>query len=204
MSILSKKYKKGCVQEAIDNMLPQNLSNYFFFDGVRWNDLKCKTSDIKDSINTILGVSGLINMKNHLKDKQPSVAKKLRAKLQGTSGEYERLQNEIKALEDNIEEYEKSINEIQTAIETTERTVESTQKTLNDNRKVEEDQKELKRLEMDIETYQQFRDKAYADIVKMLSTSTKYFAATLLPEFEKMLEKVDLEGKDIPGVTVNT
>lgn len=65
------------MQEAIDNMLPPNLSNYFFFDGERWNDLKSKTSDIKDSVDTILGVSGLIEMMNHLKDNRTSVSKNL-------------------------------------------------------------------------------------------------------------------------------
>ena len=44
-NVEAKKYKAGCVQEAIDNMFPQSLSNYFFFDGERWNDLKSKTSD---------------------------------------------------------------------------------------------------------------------------------------------------------------
>lgn len=200
----AKKYKQGCVQEAIDNMFPQSLSNYFFFDGERWNDLKSKTSDIKSSVDTILGVSGLIEMMNHLKDHRASVTKKLREKLKGTSGEYERLQREIKGLDESIEEYEKGIIDTQAAIETTERTVESTQKTLNDNRKVEEDQKELKGLESDIEKYEKFKADYYADIVKELSNSAKFFAATLLPEFEEMLEQIDLEGKDIPGVTVDT
>lgn len=203
-NVESKKYKAGCVQEAIDNMLPQSLSNYFFFDGERWNDLKSKTSDIKDSVNTILGVSGLIEMMNHLKDNRTSVAKKLRDKLQGTSGEYERLQREINGLDDMIAEYEKYIEDTANAIVTTERTVESTQKTLNDNRKVEEDQKELRNLELDIERYEKFKADYYADIVKNISNSAKYFTATLLPEFEKMLEQIDLEGKDIPGVTVDT
>ena len=180
----SKKYKIGCVQEAIDNMLPQNLSNYFFFDGERWNDLKSKTSDIKNSVDTILGVSGLVEMMNHLKDNRKNVIKEFRDKLKGTSGEYERLQIEIVKLEDSI--------------------VESTQKTLNDNRKVEEDQKELKRLESDIEKYEKFKADYYADIVKQLSNSAKFFAATFLPEFEELLERVDIEGKDIPGVTVDT
>ena len=200
----SKKYKSGCVQEAIDNMLPPNLSNYFFFDGERWNDLKSKTSDIKDSIDTILGVSGLIEMMNHLKDNRTSVSKKFREKLKGTSGEYERLQREIKELDDQISEYEQDIKNIESSIETTKRTFESTQKTLDDNRKVEEDQKELYGLEADIERYEKFKSDYYADIVKELSNSAKFFAATMLPEFEKLLEQVDLEGKDIPGVTVDT
>lgn len=203
-NIESKKYKVGCVQEAIDNMFPQSLSNYFFFDGERWNDLKSKTSDIKNSVDTILGVSGLLEMKNHLKDNRISVVKKFREKLKGTSGEYERIQQEIKGLDESISEYKKAIFETQSAIETTERTLESTQKTLNDNRKVEEDQKELKRLESDIEKYEKFKSDYYVDIVKGLSNSSKYFASTLLPEFEELLNHVDLEGKDIPGVTVDT
>jgi len=203
-NIEAKKYKAGCVQEAIDNMLPQSLSNYFFFDGERWNDLKSKTSDIKNSVDTILGVSGLIEMMNHLKDNRSSVAKKFREKLQGTSGEYERLQREIRGLENAIADYEKNIADLTTAIETTERTIQSTQKTLDDNRKVEEDQKELRNLEVDIERYEKFKADYYADIVKSLSNSAKLFAATLLPEFEMLLEQVDLEGKDIPGVTVDT
>ena len=200
----AKKYRAGCVQEAIDSMLPQSLSNYFFFDGERWNDLKSKTSDIKSSVDTILGVSGLVEMMNHLKDNRTSVTKKLREKLKGTSGEYERLQREIKDLEDSITEYEKEISDTQAALETTERTVESTQKTLDDNRKVEEDQKELKKLEDDIEKYEKFKADYYSDIVKELSNSAKFFAVSFLPEFEKMLEQIDLEGKDIPGVTVDT
>lgn len=203
-NIDKKKYKEGCVQDTINNMLPQNLSNYFFFDGERWNDLKSKTSDIKNSVDTILGVSGLIEMKNHLKDGRGSVAKNLRRNLQGTSGEYERLQREIANYEDSIDEYEKQIEAIKEAIETTERTVESTQKTLNDNRKVEEDQAQLRVLENDINTYEKFKMDYYADIVKELSNAAKYFAASLLPELEETLEQIDLEGKDIPGVTVDT
>ncbi len=201
---VEKKYSIGCVQEAIDNMLPQSLSNYFFFDGERWNDLKSKTNDIKDSIETILGVSGLIEMMNHLKDNRTSVSKKLRERLKGTSGEYDRLKKEIGDCEKSIESLENQLKEIDEAIATTERTVESTQKTLNDNRKVEEDQKELKKLELDITQNEKFKSTYYANIVKELSTSAKYFAASLLPEFEKMIEQIDLEGKDIPGVTVDT
>ena len=151
-----------------------------------------------------MGVSGLTEMMNHLKDGRANVTKKLRDKLQGTSGEYERLQREINVLDDTVADYEKQIIDIKNAIETTERTVESTQKTLNDNRKVEEDQKELRNLELDIERYEKFKEDYYADIVKSISNSAKFFAATFLPEFEALLEQVDLEGKDIPGVTVDT
>lgn len=200
----SKKYKKGCVQEAIENMFPQNLSNYFFFDGERWNDLKSKTEDIKKSVDTILGVSGLIEMKNHLKDNRTSVTTKLRGKIQGTSGEYDRLQKEIKECEEKIDDYQQQLQDTLEAIETTRRTYESTEKTLNDNRKIEDDQREYKRLESDINQYEKFKADYYADIVKEFSNSAKLFASTLLPDLKEMLAEIDLQGKDIPGITIDT
>ena len=203
-NIDSKKYKVGCVQEAIENMFPQNLSNYFFFDGERWNDLKSKTADIKRSVDTILGVSGLIEMKNHLKDNRTNVYNNLRAKLKGTTGEYERLEAEIANLESRISENQDELQNKINSIETIQRTIDSTEKTLNDNRKVEEDQKELKKLENDVSQYEKFQNDYYADIVKKLSESAKYFTATLLQEFEDLMSKIDLEGKDIPGITVDT
>ena len=204
-NVIKEKYVNGCVQDKIDNIFPQSLSNYFFFDGERWNDLKSKTSDIKKSIYTILGVSGLIEMMNHLKDgSYNNVEKGFRAKVKGVSGEYTRLKNEIQNLEKNIVSYEEQLKDTEKAIGTEERIVESTQKTLNDNRKVEDDQKEYKRLEEDILREEKYKNSYYADMVKIMSESSHFFTASLLEDFESLLEKVDLEGRDIPGVTVDT
>ena len=204
-NVIKEKYVNGCVQDKIDNIFPQSLSNYFFFDGERWNDLKSKTSDIKKSIYTILGVSGLIEMMNHLKDgSYNNVEKSFRAKVKGVSGEYTRLKNEIQNLEKNIVSYEEQLKDTEKAIGTEERIVESTQKTLNDNRKVEDDQKEYKRLEEDILREEKYKNSYYADMVKIMSESSHFFTASLLDDFESLLEKVDLEGRDIPGVTVDT
>ncbi|WP_026835195.1 AAA family ATPase [Eubacterium xylanophilum] len=200
----TKKYSNGCVQDAIDNMFPQSLSNYFFFDGERWNDLKSKTNDIKDSIYTILGVSGLIEMMNHLRDGRISVEKNFRGNLKGVSGEYSRLEREIKSLNDDIAEYEEKIEKADESIETEERIISSTQKTLNDNRKIEDDQKEYRNLESDINRFEKVKNENYAEMVKILSKSAQFFAASLLEDYEELLSRVDLEGRDIPGVTVDT
>lgn len=199
-----QKYKANCVQETIETMFPRNLSNYFFFDGERWNDLKSKTSDIKDSINTILGVSGLIEMKKHIKNGNTNVLSILRQQIKGTSGEYDRLQQQIKSIENTIIELKNQLVDTKNAIETTQRTYDSTLKTLNDNRKIEDDQKEYNRLEHDIEQLNNFKDEYYADIVKEFSLSAKFFTAGLLSKFESMMGEIDLQGKDIPGVTIDT
>ena len=81
------------------HLFPQKLSNYFFFDGERWNKSKDKTSEIKQSINTILGVSSLIKMKEHFKDGndsyRTSVLKKLRGDIKGSSQEVKSKKDQI-------------------------------------------------------------------------------------------------------------
>lgn len=201
----AKKYKRGCVQDTINNMLPQQLSNYFFFDGERWNDTRLAKTEIKSSIQTILGVTGLLEMKKHLKDSQGSnVLKTLRNSIQGSGDEYERLQAEIKRLDENIEAYSEKIEEEDDALETLRRDRDALEKDLNDKRQIEEDQKEYKCLAQDIEQYERFKQTYYTDIVKEFSGSARFFAASLLPRVDVLLSKIDLEGKDIPGVTTDT
>lgn len=200
-----KKYKKGCVQETIENMLPRSLSNYFFFDGERWSDSKNAKSEVKGSINTILGVTGLIEMMKHIKDGQgKTVLKTLRESIKGSGDEYDRLLREIKDLDVAIDDYEQKIKEKEDALETSRRERDKLANELNDHRQIEEDQKQFAQLERDILNMQEDRDNYYADIVKMFSGSARFFAGEMLPQVDELLSKVDLEGKDIPGVTVDT
>ena len=200
-----KKYKKGCVQETIENMLPRSLSNYFFFDGERWSDSKNAKSEVKGSINTILGVTGLIEMMKHIKDGQgKTVLKTLRESIKGSGDEYDRLLREIKDLDVAIDDYEQKIKEEEDALETSRRDRDKLANDLNDHRQIEEDQKQFAQLERDILNMQEDRDNYYADIVKMFSGSARFFAGEMLPQVDELLSKVDLEGKDIPGVTVDT
>lgn len=200
-----KKYRQGCVQETIENMLLRSLSNYFFFDGERWGDAKTAKSEVKGSINTILGVTGLIEMMKHIKDGQgKTVLKTLRGRIKGSGDEYDRLQADIKELDESIDKYEQKIKEEEDALETSRRDRDKLAKDLSDNRQVEEDQRELIQLEKDISNMEEDRENYYADIVKMFSGSARFFAGEMLPQVDALLAKVDLEGKDIPGVTVDT
>lgn len=200
-----KKYKQGCVQETIENMLPRSLSNYFFFDGERWGDAKTAKSEVKGSINTILGVTGLIEMMKHIKDGQgKTVLKTLRERIKGSGDEYDRLLSDIKSLDRSIDDYEQKIKAEEEALETSQRERDKLAKDLNDNRQVEEDQKKFAQLEKDISNMEQDRENYYADIVKMFSGSARFFAGEMLPQVDALISKVDLEGKDIPGVTVDT
>lgn len=201
-----KQYKEGCVQDAINNMLPRKLSTYFFFDGERWNDNKTKRSEIKDSIDTILGVTGLLEVKRHIKDGPgPTVLKTLRGKIKGSGDEYERIQGEIHALDERIEKNEANIVKEEDTAARTARERDRLFHELNDKRKDEDERKKYEDLQRDIVQFTTSRDGYYRDFVMTFSASAaRFFAAGCLPEISSILERVDLEGKNIPGVTTDT
>ncbi len=200
-----KTYREGCVQDAINNMLPRKLSNYFLFDGERWSDAKAVKAEIKDSIHTILGVTGYLEMKKHLKDNtRYNVLKKIQGNIQGSGNEYERLKKEIEDLDTKIVNCEDTIEEQGKQFLLNQKKRQELHEILTANHKVEEDQKEVNRLTGEITQFEDYSKSSYTDIVKLFSTSARYFASTMLPEVRSLLSKVELEGKDIPGVTVDT
>ena len=198
-------HKAGCVQDTINNMLPPQLANYFFFDGERWSDTKAAKNEVRESINTILGVTGLLELKKHLKDGQGmTVLKTLRGRLQGSGEEYEKVKNEIERLEVDIDKYAEQIDAADKALQLALEDRDRFEQLLSDNKKVEEDQKAYKRLESQIQEYQKYAEQNYADIVKLFSGSARLIAAGFLPDIGALLSGIDLEGKDIPGVTTDT
>ncbi len=203
-----KQYKIGCVSETINNMFPNKLSNYFFFDGERWNDNKNKSAEIKQSINTILGVSPIVKMKEHLKDGnadyKTTVIKKLNASIKGTSSESADIKRRIDGFETIIRGLEADIENYDEEIRVAGRDINNYGEILNNNRSTEEDQKEINSLKEKILSDTKRKNLQYNDIVKLFSSADKLFASDLLPTINHILSQVNLEGKDIPGVTSDT
>ena len=188
----------------INDMFPEKLSNYFFFDGERWNDSGNKTEDIKKSINTILGITSVLKLKEHLKDGKITVYQKLNRGIKPTSTESQNYQNKIANMEVSIQNEEKAIEQYEQDLSVAENEIEEFGVLLNNNRSMEQEQKKLKSLNNEIESKTRHMNAYFADFIRLFSTSDMLFASELLPSVEKILSEVDLEGKDIPGVTSDT
>lgn len=197
-------YSENCVQDIINNMLPESLSNYFLFDGEKWNDLKKKTDEIKTSIHTILGISELQAMQKHIGSGANSVINMLHGMIKGSTDEIKKLNAEILSLEQSIENNKKQMEICAANIDTATEDKTKLKEILDSQKGNDELKKEVAEHERRIDTYTRYRDQFYRDIVKGFSGSAEYFAASMLPEVNLLLESVDLEGKDIPGVTVDT
>lgn len=199
-----KAHKEGCVQEKINSLLPPDLAGYFFFDGERWSDSKTAKGKIKESINIILGITGYLEMKKHLRDGRYNVYSHLQSKIKGSSDEIIRCQKQIESAGKTIISCEDEIKNSEEKVKTLRVDVEKLNQELLDNRQAEDDQRAANKLANDISVYQKQLNQKYSEIVDLFSSSAKYFAASLLPDVQELLSKIDLEGKDIPGVTTDT
>ena len=201
-------YRSGYVQSKINEFFPEKLSNYFFFDGERWNDKNNKTEDIKKSINTILGITSIWKLKEHLKDGnsdyKSSVLQKLNKNIKPTSSESQTYQNRIEQLECSIQNEENVISQCERDMSVAQRDIEKYEEILEGNQSAEREQKRLKELKDRIETNTGYRNGFFSSFIKEFSSADKLLVSELLPSVEKVLSQVDLEGKDIPGVTSDT
>lgn len=202
------KYKKSpdYVNENIRIMFPKELSNYFFFDGERWSDEKKTNTEIKNSINTLMGITPLVKIKEHTYNGNArSVIKELEGRLTGNGTKFEELKEEIAYQETQIERWEDEMRSAQVNAADFRSKIDAAQRILDSNQKIEQYQNEYKKLERNLETQRRNYDANYADFIRTFSKDAyKYLAAPLLEQVVDMLKSVELEGKDIPDVTADT
>lgn len=197
---------EGPVSDRINTLLPNELSSYFLFDGENWSDVRKAKAEIKKSLNTLMGITPLTRMKEHLYNgNSSSVIKIFNNSIVGAGTEYEETKRKIKSNEESIEKWEKERNEARENADAFHKKVEAAQAILDSNTKVEGYQKEYRSLERSILVEEKSLEESYADFAKEFSRSAyKYFGAPLLERVIEVLKDVKLEGKDIPDITADT
>lgn len=196
--------KGNPVSTVVNSILPKSLSNYLFFDGERWNDEKNKSQDIQKSIETILGLSGVQAMMRHLKTDRFNVISVLKSHIKNNSEEMNRLTELVNKANREGQASNDEMIKLQEQISEREPIVNYLKEQLESNRSAEEDQNRLRRCKAERTRLEENQDRYYAEFVKFFSTSARFFASGLLPEITEAIQSIDLEGKDIPGVTIDT
>ena len=168
-----KNHPSGCVQKAIEEMFPEKLSNYLFFDGERWSQTKNKSEDIEKSINIILGISSILKMTEHLKngnsEYRTSVLTKLRRSVKGSTDEFRKADYKIKEIDKKIWSTKEAIENKKADLEMARQKVEELEETLNENKSMEQYQIDLKKYERNLDSEKDHARKYYVDVVNLLS-----------------------------------
>ena len=203
-----QKSKHSDYQSIINELFPENLSDYLFFDGERWSASNSKAEDIENSINLILGIKTFVKMMDHLKDGsdgyKTSVISKIQRNLKTTTDEEKRLKTIIVEKSKQLESNKEKIDQLKNEQLVAENEKEHLREILDNNKRMEDYQNELKNKKRMLQSEKNHLQNYNSDIAKMLSKSDKLFASELLPRIEEIISQVDIEGKDIPGVTSDT
>ncbi len=199
----------GKVTDQINKLFPKELSGYFLFDGERWADEKTSRKDVKESINTIMGISALSSMKFHLKEYgaagSNSVLRYLKKKSVGSGVETDRLEKDQTHYAAQITECEKKIEAAKEAVDTYSEYVRKGEEILNGNQRVEQEQKQAVQLEKNIKVTGERIERGTADFVRYYSREAyKILLSPLYENVKAVLAGVDLVDKGIPNVNDKT
>jgi DNA sulfur modification protein DndD len=199
--------KEEKIPQTINNILPKDLSSYFFFDTERVQDVS-ERKDLANAVKGLLGLSVLDNGIRHLgeKGKKTSVIGKFYQALGQYSGDkkipeminrIEELTNASKDLKQNVEEYKKEI-------ECYERNREQLDRQLAKNENSKELQQQRLSIEYEIKnTEHDIRSKT-VDLQKYLSTNLKFFLVQpLIDEALKMIKRNPVNDRGIEGLTAS-
>lgn len=187
------------IETAINKILPEGLSSYFFFDGERINRISDK-SDVSNSVKGLMGLDVLESSRDHL----AKVIKNLEKSLDLAGNEKaEQLQNRIENYENQLESMKKKKDEVDGEIEFYNSERDKLRTILNENEEVEELQREREQALSEAEILK----KDYNDTVNNLMRNFNdniytFFGQPLFKKAEEILRETDYKVEGLSGLSV--
>lgn len=200
-------------ESAIQNILPKELANYFFFDGERIEKMSKEIASGRKSngfSNAVVGLTGLkatLAALDHLSPTRTmSVMGRLSSEYSGDSdGKMQQLTKRIGELQDELERITVRLSEIDDEIEsaTTSRAqFEQDIKQFADGEKLQNEREQLRRELTDIN---RTRVTFVKDICKAFNDNMPTFIGiSMVKDALEILSHSDFSGKDIPEMHAKT
>ena len=199
-------------KETINKILPQELSQFFFFDGERIGKLSVeltegKTTEFYDSVKTLLGLDAFTEALKHIKQTDTtSVWRKLNKKLVGVDNrELGEISKKIQFLNKSIEETKNSLKVNGNETEEYEKEKERLTKILEKSADGKEFVERRKLLEKDNKNIELEKENIFNSIMKIIDRDSMSFFAR--PLISKIIQRINKE-KDIdfgvPDIHCNT
>lgn len=198
---------------TIKEILPEELSKYFFFDGERINKMtteindKGKSSAFADAVESLLGLKPLKQIIDHMNPRSStSVIGKFEKEIDNNGDQASRkLSDEIYGLNDKIEFAERRLEEISNLIKNYNQKRERIKSDLMKSADVEKLQEKANALEKEIETDKQLKQEKIAKLLKEFNTLTPLFLQRkLIDDAISELSRADKVDTGIPHVRDET
>lgn len=198
---------------TIKEILPEELSKYFFFDGERINTMtteinnKGKSTDFSDAVEGLLGLKPLKQIINHMNPRaSTSVIGKFEKEMDLNGDQTSRkLSDEIYELNDNIEYAEKRLDEIKELMNDYNKKRDRIINDLIKSSDVEKLQQRANLIEKEIEMDKELKSQKIKNLLKEFSARTPMFLQRkLIDDAISELSKADKVDAGIPYVRDET
>ncbi len=187
------------IDELINDMLPENLASYFFFDTERVSSISTR-KDVAEAVKGLLGLSIIDNAVKHLGDraKKTTVIGKFYGRMNTASdAKAATLLEKIHAADDKRAQIAAQIAECREQISKYEERKETLQKILRANEITSNLQKQKESLEKDLALEKQNLAANIEKFLKAFNTNAlNFFAQPLLKILEKMLSDAKIENEN--------
>lgn len=189
-------------QEVINGILPEALSDYFFFDGEKVKNINTK-SNVISAVRGLMGLDVYSAGMDHLDPMKPnSVIGKFKRELDtGKDKDAERRKFEIQSLKERLEGFEKRKPQLEDEIAHWTRQKEEYAQIIKDNQDVKKAQEEKENLERDVNYYTNAINQSEERLVSHFNDNAcKFFALPLIKKGLEILKNAKEEGEGIPNM----
>lgn len=198
--------------QIISGILPNSLSKYFFFDGERIEKmskevLDGKSTEFKDAVQNILGLTALNKAKEHLNPNSAySVIGRYNREIdENGTQETKELRNKINIYQENIEKNNVRIDELESSIESYKRNIDEISEKLIAHRDSQKQQEQLNQLNKDVENLLSHKNNSINEISNHFSIlAYKYFSQSMIKECLEILKNTESIDKGIPDIRNTT
>lgn len=200
----------------VKQLLPKDLSNFFFFDGEKIEEMSKeiqsgKSSDFQNAVYSLVGLTATQNTIEHLKSSKSakkSVLKEIQREIDKNAASAVKMEEKNKEIEElsfNIEKYEAELKRSQEAIQKLE------EKKASNDRLIKEGQSDMKlkeayeKLEKDITNLTREKNEKNKDMLKMISNQFyRYCTYGVAKKAVELIEEEKQEEPAIPDLTTRT
>ena len=197
----------------IKNILPKELSNYFFFDGEHIENMskeisaRGKSRSFANAVTGLTGLNGILAALDHLSPtKTKSVIGQFNAAFVNDSdGKINKLTEEINELQEELNSIEQRLSEIDEEINAAEISKAKWEDDIKQYSDGEKLQNERERLYKELNAAKKTKDMAVKNLCSDFNRDmTLFFSISLVQRALNILSKSDFSGKDIPHIHTKT
>lgn len=196
----------GNYDEEVKNIIPYDLSTYFFFDGERMNAIseeQRKGSDeVAQSVKTILGLEHYNTAIKHLSKGKNCVISELRSRLNTEANEkLEELKDNIDSYDNDIQIKTEKIDDYNDEIENLENQKHAKEKIIRDNKETYMKQTAKEQKKAELSRAEEREEKLYDNYYKYFNNYyLDFFYYGLHKKTDKLKDILSIQEEGIPNM----